>query len=172
MGLSRTFSGGKDKPQPFKVDVVLFMTKNSGRTDDIEATVDYSRVFHEVRQVVEQSSFNLIETLAEEISLRILKRFPLLTAVETTVYKPQAPIEGSLIMWQYRFIAAGRIWCNPLREHIMTEAYIGLGSNVGDRVKNVERAWLRSQLCRIPGLLRYHRFISPHPGASWIRMSL
>ena len=38
--------------------------------------MDYSRVFHEVRQVVEQSSFNLIETLAEEISLRILKRFP------------------------------------------------------------------------------------------------
>ena len=85
----------KDKPQPFIVDVVLFHDqKTAARTDDIEATVDYSRVFHEVRQVVEQSSFNLIETLAEEISLRILKRFPLLTAVETTVYKPQAPIEG------------------------------------------------------------------------------
>ena len=94
-GCHGLFPEEKDKPQPFKVDLVLFHDlKTAARSDDINATVDYGRVFQEVGQIVEQSSFNLIETLAEEISCRILQVFPLLSAVETTVYKPQAPIKG------------------------------------------------------------------------------
>jgi dihydroneopterin aldolase len=87
--------GEKDKPQLFKLDLVLFHDlKTAGRQDDIAATVDYGKVFHEVRQIVEETSYNLIEALAEEVSCRVLLGFPLLSAIETTVYKPQAPIEG------------------------------------------------------------------------------
>ncbi|MGI6434069.1 MAG: dihydroneopterin aldolase [Syntrophomonadaceae bacterium] len=85
----------RDKPQPFKVDLVLYLDlKTAGLRDDIACTVDYSLVYQEVQRLVEEESYSLIETLAEQISRRVLVCFPLLAALEITVYKPEAPIKG------------------------------------------------------------------------------
>lgn len=87
--------GEKDKLQPFKIDLVLYLDlKKAGRQDDIACTIDYGLVYQEVQHIVEEESYNLIEALAEQISRRVLVRFPLLAALETTVYKPEAPIKG------------------------------------------------------------------------------
>lgn len=85
----------KTTPQPFLVDLIMYRDLSlAGRTDDLNQTVSYDDVFHVVRRIVEEESFALIERLAEVIADQILGRFAL-EAVAVTVYKPQAPVEGS-----------------------------------------------------------------------------
>ena len=82
------------EPQTFKVDVDLFMdTSQAGRSDELKDTVSYADVFAQVRQIVEQESFHLLEALAENIATSLLLRFPVM-GVELTVYKPDAPVDG------------------------------------------------------------------------------
>lgn len=84
----------KNKPQPFLVDVEMSLDlAAAGRSDNLADTVSYDEIFHAVRQIVEDRSFNLIEALAETIAETLLSGFPL-QEVEVTVYKPQAPVEG------------------------------------------------------------------------------
>lgn len=85
----------KAKPQPFIVDLELWLDlKPAANNDDISLTVNYDQVFHEVGRIVEERSFNLIETLAETIAEQILEKYPV-EAVEIAVYKPQAPVAGN-----------------------------------------------------------------------------
>ncbi len=87
--------GEKDRPQTFVVDLSLFLNlEMAGRKDSLEDTVDYGEVYLKVKHIVEKNSYNLIETVAEKISQQLLLDFPLIKMLETTVYKPQAPIEG------------------------------------------------------------------------------
>lgn len=84
----------KKIPQKFLVDIVLYLDlKKAAREDKLALTVDYAEVFKVVRQLVENTSFNLIETLAYNICEKVLSEFPA-HSVETTVYKPEAPVEG------------------------------------------------------------------------------
>lgn len=84
----------REQAQEFIIDLDLYLDlKNAGMTDDIKDTVDYASVFHHVQKIVEGESYKLIESLAENIAAVLLKEFPL-QAVEITVYKPEAPVEG------------------------------------------------------------------------------
>ncbi len=84
----------KKQAQEFVIDLDLYLDlKKAGNTDDIKNTVDYAEVFSHVQNMVEGESYNLIESLAERIAGILLKEYPL-EAVEITVYKPQAPVEG------------------------------------------------------------------------------
>lgn len=80
--------------QAFKVDLIMYKDLSvAGQTDNLAQTVSYDEVFHVVRRIVEEESYNLIEKLAEAIAEEVLNRFPL-EAVDVTVYKPQAPVQG------------------------------------------------------------------------------
>jgi dihydroneopterin aldolase len=86
--------GEKIDPQPFKVDAELFLDlQAAGEQDDLSLSVDYDKVYHLVRDIVEGPSCELLEALAEKIAQALLAKFPV-TAVEVTVYKPQAPVAG------------------------------------------------------------------------------
>lgn len=43
--------------------------------DDFTKTVDYAAICQAIKNIIEQSQFNLIETLAHKISLEILEQF-------------------------------------------------------------------------------------------------
>lgn len=82
--------------QPFHVDVELVMNLQPAAVDDdLAKSVDYGVVFDVVRQIVESTSFRLLETLAEAIAHEILVDFPV-QEVGVRVRKPQAPIDGQL----------------------------------------------------------------------------
>jgi 7,8-dihydroneopterin aldolase/epimerase/oxygenase len=82
--------------QPFGVDVELVQNlQPAGVDDDLSKTVDYGQVFEVCRQIVESTSFRLIEALAEALAHEILAEFPVLE-VGIRVRKLQPPIEGSL----------------------------------------------------------------------------
>jgi dihydroneopterin aldolase len=57
--------------------------------DSIDATADYRGVTDAVREIVEQGSFDLIETMAEAIAHRIAS-FPRVAEVTAVVHKPKA----------------------------------------------------------------------------------
>jgi dihydroneopterin aldolase len=79
-------TGEKDEPQPFVVDLDLEV---EAREDSIEATADYRAITDAVREVVEQGSFDLIETMAHAIARRIAS-LPHIATVTVVVHKPNA----------------------------------------------------------------------------------
>lgn len=94
MGCHGVLAEEKTSPQPFEIDLEMYLDlRPAGEQDDLRLTVDYAQVFEQVRHIVEEESYNLIEALAENIAAGLLSRFPL-AGVKVTVYKPQAPVAG------------------------------------------------------------------------------
>lgn len=74
--------------QTFFVEAELFLSlARSGIYDDISATVDYAKVFSDVREVVEGEPVKLIETVAERIAARLMKEYPRIESVRISVAK-------------------------------------------------------------------------------------
>ncbi len=83
-------------PQPFEVDVELVHNlQPAGVDDDLEQSVDYGKVYEAVRQIVELTSFRLLEALAEAISHELLADFDV-TEVCIRVRKPEVRLSGPL----------------------------------------------------------------------------
>lgn len=83
-------------PQPFEVDVDLNLNlQPAGVDDDLELSIDYGKVYEAVRQIVESTSFRLLEALAEAISHELLADFDV-TEVAVRVRKPEVRLSGPL----------------------------------------------------------------------------
>jgi dihydroneopterin aldolase len=83
--------------QPFEVDVELVLNlQPAGIDDDLGKTVDYGRVYEIARQVVESTTFRLLEALAEAISHEVLADFPGVEEVGVRVRKPRVRLGGPL----------------------------------------------------------------------------
>lgn len=79
-------TGEKDEPQPFVVDLDLEVEVDD---DSIEATADYRDITDAVREVIEQQSFDLIESMADAIAHRIAS-VPQVATATAVVHKPNA----------------------------------------------------------------------------------
>jgi dihydroneopterin aldolase len=85
-----------ERPQPFEVDVELVLNlQPAGIDDDLEQSVDYGKVYEIVRQIVESTSYRLLEALAEAIAHEILVAFSLVE-VGVRVRKPAVQLGGPL----------------------------------------------------------------------------
>ncbi len=83
-------------PQPFEVDVELLLNlQPAGVDDDLDKSVDYGKVYDAVRQIVESTSFRLLEALAEAISHELLADFEV-DEVGVRVRKPAVNLGGPL----------------------------------------------------------------------------
>lgn len=78
--------GEKDEPQPFVIDLDLEVDAGD---DSIEATADYRGITEAVREVVEEGSFDLIETMADAVARRVAS-IPQVVGVTAVVHKPNA----------------------------------------------------------------------------------
>lgn len=84
------------REQEFAVDVELGGDlEPAGRADDLARTVDYGAVFATCRDVVEWTSFRLIEALAEALADAILAGYAV-DDVIVRVRKLAPPIHGTL----------------------------------------------------------------------------
>lgn len=83
--------------QRFEVDVELEADlQPAGLEDDLARTLDYGRVYESVRTIVESTTFNLIEALAEAIAHELLAEYAPLDEVVVRVRKPQVRLGGPL----------------------------------------------------------------------------
>ena len=78
--------GEKDVPQPFVVDLDLEV---DAVDDWIDSTADYRAITDTVREIIEQGSFDLIETMADAIARRVASD-PRVATVTAVVHKPNA----------------------------------------------------------------------------------
>jgi dihydroneopterin aldolase len=96
-GRHGALEGERAASQPFEVDVEMVVDlRSAGETDDLAATVDYGAVFEVARRVVETTSRNLLESIAEEIARDVLAAWPAVDEVVVRVRKMRPPIRGRL----------------------------------------------------------------------------
>jgi dihydroneopterin aldolase len=81
--------------QAFEVDVTLGVAlAPAGEADDLALTIDYAAVYRQVREIVEATSFKLLEALAEAIAAELLAAHPIATEVEVRIHKPNVDLGG------------------------------------------------------------------------------
>ena len=84
----------KSMGQTFQVDIEVFTSlKKAALSDDLATSIDYSTLFTITKEEILGQKYNLIETVAEKISNRVLK----LNGVHATtirIRKPNPPIDG------------------------------------------------------------------------------
>lgn len=79
----------------YEVDIEMEVNfEDAALEDDLSRTVDYERVYGEVRDIITGNKFFLIERLAYLIAHRILDREPMALSVEVTVRKANPPVGG------------------------------------------------------------------------------
>lgn len=87
----------KVEAQRFEVDLELVLdVQPAGLDDDLARTVDYASVYQVTRQVVESTTFNLIEALAEAIAHEVLGAHPPIDELVVRIRKPDVRLDGPL----------------------------------------------------------------------------
>lgn len=113
--------------QKFLVSLTLYLnTRNAGLEDDLTLTIDYSSICRFVHDFMKKHTFRLIETVAEQIAKELLLRTKHLSKIDVEIKKPWAPIG---LPMECASVNITRQW------HI---AYLGLGSNLGDKEQYLE----------------------------------
>lgn len=69
--------------------------KSAGRSDRLEETIDYARVFEIAKALMDSCDCDLVETYAERLAKQLLSTFWKAEWVTIEALKPDAPIEGS-----------------------------------------------------------------------------
>lgn len=81
----------QQRGQIIKVDLELNLNlAKSGKTDDLNDTVDYSEILFHVERIAGGKSRKLIETIAEEIAEKILNEYEKIDSLKVTLHKPFA----------------------------------------------------------------------------------
>ena len=89
--------------QRFVVDVTLHLDlRAAGMADDLDATVDYSKVHQIARDIVTGPPLKLTEAVAERIAAAVLANHPQVATVDVSVAKPfvrldDTVLEGSIV---------------------------------------------------------------------------
>jgi 7,8-dihydroneopterin aldolase/epimerase/oxygenase len=87
----------KVEEQRFEVDVDLGVDiRTAAADDDLAKSVDYRRVYETTRRVVEETTVELIESLAEAIAGDILSSNERVADVVVRVRKPDVDLGGPL----------------------------------------------------------------------------
>ncbi len=81
--------------QPYEVDLEVELDlRPAGRSDNLEDTVSYTKLYRVAQGVMEGQPKSLLEAAAETIAQQTLEQFPV-NAVRVRVRKPRPPIRGS-----------------------------------------------------------------------------
>lgn len=115
--------------QKFLVDVVIYTdNRMAGLSDRLEDSINYGEVCRLIEDIMKQQNDKLIERVAERIASGILRKYSPVDSVDVEVKKPWAPV--------MRHIEYASVKIHRGRHR----AYIGLGSNMGDREEYLKQA--------------------------------
>lgn len=115
--------------QKFVVSVNMYMdTTKAASEDNVEKTVNYAQVCMDITNHFKENTYQLIETVANEIAMMILRKYSVLEKVDVEVKKPWAPVHLPLDSVSVKVTR---------KRHTI---YVGLGSNMGDKTENLNKA--------------------------------
>lgn len=119
----------KDMGQRFLVSLELFLSlQDAGESDDLDKTVSYAQVCIDIEEEFKKEKYDLIEKAAEKLAEFVLISYKLVDRVKVKIKKPWAPIGKPL---DHVSVEIYRKWHT---------AYIAIGSNMGDKEKNLNSA--------------------------------
>lgn len=108
--------------QKFLISLTMYVdTRPAGVSDCLERSIHYGEVSCFMTDYMRQNTYQLIETAAEHLAEELLLRYPLLKGVTLELKKPWAPVGLPL---ETVSVKITRFWHT---------AYLGLGSNMGDK---------------------------------------
>ena len=123
------FQEEKNLGQKFILDLELTLSlEEAGKTGDLTKSVHYGELCHGIEKEFTKTSYDLIETAAEKAAEYTLVNYPIVESVKVTLKKPWAPIGRHL---DYAAVEIERGWHT---------AYLSIGSNMGDKEKNLNEA--------------------------------
>ena len=115
--------------QKFYVSCELYTDlRKAGKTDDLANTVNYGEICYLIKTIMQEKTYNLIETCAEKIAEKILLSYDAINKVIVLIKKPSAPI-GLLLEYPAVIIERAR-----------HEVFIAMGSNIGQSRELIEEA--------------------------------
>lgn len=115
--------------QKFLVSAVLYTdTRRAGKTDCLEYSINYGDVCHDIKTIMEERNYKLLETVAETIAERLLLKYETLEAIRLEIKKPWAPI---MLPIDTVSVVMERSW---------HRVYFSIGSNMGDKKANLDYA--------------------------------
>lgn len=108
--------------QDFYVNAKLFLDcRKAGKTDNLSDSLNYGEVSHFITDFLQDHTYKLIESVAEQLAEAMLLSMPVLKGVEIELCKPHAPIGHP---FENVSVTMKRQW---------HEVYLAVGSNLGDK---------------------------------------
>jgi len=87
----------KKHGQNFLFNIEVYINKSSFLDDDnIESTINYSKVVELIKEINGKNRFNLLETFSQSIATRILNMAPFVERVRVKIEKTSPPIKENL----------------------------------------------------------------------------
>ena len=121
-GYHGVFPEENEKGQTFVLSATLYCdTRQAGKTDNLAKTINYGSVSKMMYNFVQKNMFQLVETVVERLAEKMLLTIPELQKVKLELQKPEAPIG---LKFETVAVEIERGWHT---------AYLGLGSNMGDK---------------------------------------
>ena len=163
LGVHGALPEEQDRAQPFEIDLEVEADLSvAGASDHLADTVDYGAITAVAAAVVGGKRFRLLERLADRIAAEVTDADPRIQAVTVTVRKLRPPLPVDLTSAGVRITRTRRQHPEPVTEKVArgTEsvtgsegagrqrAFIGLGSNLGDRT-----ATLRTAVSALPDVV-------------------
>lgn len=146
------FQEEKTLGQKFILSLELSLDiKDAATTCDLTKSVHYGELCHQVIQVFQEESLDLIESVVNKVANFILDNYSMVKAVKVLLKKPWAPIGRNL---DYAAVEITR------ERHT---AYIALGSNMGKREENFENAMKKIEEVRGIKISKISSFIVTEP---------
>lgn len=115
--------------QKFLISAILYTdTRRAGKTDCLESSIHYGEVCHDIKHMMEEQNYKLLEAVAETVAERLLIKYKTLEAIRLEIKKPWAPI---MLPIDTVSVVIQRSW---------HQVYFSIGSNMGDKKANLDYA--------------------------------
>jgi len=139
--------------QNFLFNIAVDIKKDNFVNDDnIKSTLNYSKVIELIKEINSKNRFNLLETFSQVLATKILDTSPLVERVKVKIEKTSPPIKEDLQSVGVEFVmerdsdkvkenyGEGYDSANKESKSKSSIVYLSIGSNVGNREKNLRKA--------------------------------
>jgi dihydroneopterin aldolase len=93
----------RKNPQELIFDLKLaFDLRKAGHSDQLDHTIDYAQVIDTIKNILRNQSYSLIETVAADVSERLLQTTPAKELVLKVLKKPFSNVSGTGVILHRR----------------------------------------------------------------------